>query len=266
MIVKYPRTQHVRGSHLQYGDEDLDAVSFDDLRGKHLVVEEKIDGTNSGISFESGRLMLQSRDHYLRGGPREKQFDLLKQWSSMWRQDLNDILDERYVMYGEWMFAKHTCFYDMLPHYFMEFDVWDKERGFFLDTSSRYALLRSRNHGVNIEPVLVVAEGMFGSLDALKELVCDSHFKSRQWRADLTRQALLADVDPDVAKFHTDMSDLMEGLYVKWEEDGIVKGRYKFVRESFTNHVLSQDQHWHDRPIIQNSLRPGAFNAMFGTM
>lgn len=82
-IRKYPRTSHVRGSRFQNGDQDMEAVPWEELREKHLIVEEKIDGSNCGISFaENGELLLQSRGHYLRGGPREKQFNLLKQWSS----------------------------------------------------------------------------------------------------------------------------------------------------------------------------------------
>ena len=75
--------------------------------------------------------------------------------------------------------------------------------------------------------------------------------------------ALDAGVVPAEAVSHTDMSPEMEGLYIKWEEDGVVKGRYKFVRESFTNAIMDQEQHWHDRPIIQNKLIAGAFERMF---
>jgi hypothetical protein len=50
-LHKYPRTAHIAGSGLQRGDEDLDVVPFADLAGCHLVVEEKMDGANSAISF-----------------------------------------------------------------------------------------------------------------------------------------------------------------------------------------------------------------------
>ena len=216
-IIKYPRTRHVRGSRFQHGDHDMEAVPWEELAGKHLVVEEKMDGANCGVSFTGlGTLMLQSRGHYLRGGPREKHFDLLKQWATSRRDDLWFLLGSRYVMYGEWMFAKHTMFYDALPHYFMEFDVLDRHTGTFLSTPARDLLL-----------------------------------------------ARAAGVEPADAAAHTDPSDLMEGLYVKWEEDGEVKGRYKFVRDSFTSSIMDQEQHWHDRPIIQNRLVPGALERMF---
>jgi len=42
-----------------------------------------------------------------------------------------------------------------------------------------------------------------------------------------------------------------------------VKGRYKYVRSTFTNAILEQEMHWHDRPIIQNGLVPGALERMF---
>ena len=49
-IRKYPRTPHLEGSRLQPGDEDLSQIRFSEIQGKHLVVEEKCDGANSGIS------------------------------------------------------------------------------------------------------------------------------------------------------------------------------------------------------------------------
>ena len=82
-IYKYPRTRHIEGSGIQAGDDDLQVARWSELAGKHLVVEEKMDGANCGVSFDTDySLLLQSRGHYLTGGPREKQFDLLKQWET----------------------------------------------------------------------------------------------------------------------------------------------------------------------------------------
>ena len=51
-IIKYPRTHHLEGSRLQAGDEDLSQVSFDHIFGRNIVIEEKIDGANSALSFD----------------------------------------------------------------------------------------------------------------------------------------------------------------------------------------------------------------------
>ena len=77
-IIKYPRTQHLQGSRLQEGDEDLSQVPFEDIFGKNIVIEEKIDGANSAVSFDGeGNLLLQSRGHYLDGGFRERHYNLM---------------------------------------------------------------------------------------------------------------------------------------------------------------------------------------------
>ncbi len=43
------------------------------------------------------------------------------------KSQLYELLKDRYIMYGEWLYAKHTVFYDNLTHYFMEFDIYDKK-------------------------------------------------------------------------------------------------------------------------------------------
>ena len=141
-LHKYPRTRHLEGSRLQPGDEDLEAAPFRAVAGRNLVVEEKVDGANCGISFTpEGELLLQSRGHYLTGGLRERHFNLLKQWAQVHARAFCDRLGPRYVVYGEWLSAKHTVFYDALPHYFLEFDVLDTETGQFLSTPRRRELL-----------------------------------------------------------------------------------------------------------------------------
>lgn len=259
-IRKYPRTAHIRGSRFQHGDHDMEAVPWKELQGKPLVIEEKVDGTNVGISFdEDGTLLLQSRGHYLRGGAREKQFDLLKQWAASKQEEFYCALGTRYIMYGEWLLCKHTFFYDALPHYFMEFDVLDTTTGDFLSTPARQALLVN----VPVSSVRVLSTGTVSALDEMQQLITKSHFITDDRFTHLDEAATNANVVPAEARKHTDPSELMEGLYVKWEEAGIVKGRYKYVRGSFTNTILDQEQHWHDRPIIQNRLVPEAFEKMF---
>lgn len=264
-LHKYVRTRHVRGSRLQHGDGDLEAVPWEELRGKNLIIEEKLDGANCGISFsEKGELLLQSRGHYLRGGPREKHFALLKQWSSSRQEEFFCAIGDRYVVYGEWLFAKHTLFYDELPHYFMEFDVLDKATNSFLSTDERGKLLNHSDRGWSyVCPVLVVAEGKFDKVADLEAMIVRSNFISDERLLNLEAAAICAGVDPQEAIKHTDMSPLMEGLYVKWEEDGIVKGRYKYVRDSFTSAIMDSETHWHARPIIQNRLSSDALERMF---
>ena len=253
-ILKYPRTPHLQGSRLQPGDEDLSQIPFSEIAGKMLVVEEKCDGANTGISFdEDGALLLQSRGHYLAGGAREKHYNLFKEWANRHAAMLFDLLGTRYVMYGEWMYAKHTIYYDALPHYFLEFDIYDRERGIFLDTGRRYEMLR----GYPIVSAPVIARKAFGTLKELTSLVTQSHFISARHIAALRsyceENPQCGPAEDRVAE--TDASLDMEGLYLKLEANGQVAERLKFVRHAFVQNLLGDStSHWLARPIVPNQL------------
>ncbi len=253
-IIKYPRTHHLEGSRLQPGDEGMGDFPFSQLRNCHLVVEEKMDGANSGISFSADKqLKLQSRGHFLTGGYRERHFNLLKQWAWCHASALWDILQDRYIMYGEWMYAKHTVFYDTLPHYFLEFDLYDKTTQTFLSTRARRALLKDSP----VVSVAVLHEGPLRQLDDLSKLLGLSLFKSKGWKTNLNELSESLELDPARVRMQTDRSSEMEGLYVKWEDENRVLGRYKFVRASFMQAIADSDGHWHSRPIVPNQLREG---------
>jgi hypothetical protein len=251
-IFKYPRTHHLEGSRLQPGDEDLDNVPFADLAGRFLVVEEKYDGSNAGLRFDdAGRLWLQSRGHFLTGGEREKHFHLFKQWAHTHAPALHEVLGERYLLFGEWLYAKHTIFYDRLPHYFLEFDVYDSAEEVFLSTARRTELLAT----LPLISVPVLHAGPARALAELTALVGPSLSKGPDWRQKLMEVAAARGIDPERAWAETDHSDLMEGLYIKVEEDGRVVGRLKFVRASFLAAVGDSGTHWLKRPILPNQLR-----------
>jgi len=254
-LHKYPRTPHLTGSRLQPGDEDLRVVPPGHLAGRPLVVEEKLDGANSAVSFgEDGRLLLQSRGHFLDGGPRERHFGLLKSWANSIRGALWEALGSRHVMYGEWLYAKHTIYYDALPHYFFEFDVLDKAEGRFLTTAQRRELLRD----VPVLAAPVLFEGAAPPSARLDSLIRPSAFQSGSWRAALALACESRGLDPERALRETDSSGLMEGLYVKVEEGGRVAERFKLVRASFHQAVDDSGDHWLNRPVIPNRLREGA--------
>lgn len=258
-LLKYPRTPHVESSRLQPGDADLDQVPFAALAGRQLVVEEKLDGANAGISFgTSGELLIQSRGHYLVGGPRERHFAQLKAWANAHRAALWDALGDTYVLYGEWLGAKHTVFYDTLPHLFFEFDLYDRSQGVFLDTDSRKAVLAGSP--VLSAPVLHV--GQVSSLAELGGLIRRSLYKSERWRERLVELARMAGQDPERVLAETDGSDLAEGLYIKEEAAGVVVARYKLVRADFLNAIVdpkgAPSSHWLDRPHLSNLCAEGS--------
>ncbi len=251
-MIKYPRTPHLCGSRLQAGDEDLSQVPFETIFGRHIVIEEKIDGANSAVSFDgNGNLLLQSRGHYLIGGGRERHYNLMKQWANINRDLFYRVLGSRYIMYGEWMYAKHTVFYDALPDYFMEFDIFDREREIFLDTASRRAL--TEQMGI-ISSVPVLGAGIYRKKEDILSLLGNSLYITENHIEALRASAVRLGLDADRQCRETDPTRTMEGLYIKVEEGGEVVERVKFVRASFLQCVSASQSHWLSRPIIPNLL------------
>ncbi|CUJ71423.1 RNA ligase [Achromobacter xylosoxidans] len=254
-LFRYPRTPHLEGSRLQEGDHGHDHVPYRELRGLRLVVEEKLDGANTGISFSpAGELLLQSRGHYLVGGGRERQFNFIKAWAQAHADWLLQRLEDRYVMYGETMSKKHSVFYDALPHHFFEFDVLDRRTGQFLSTAARRELLA----GGPVLSVPVLYDGLAPArLADLKALLRPSLAKTARWRDAFEATVRREGLDLALAWRQCDKSDLSEGLYIKVEADGRTLGRYKWVRADFVQAILAADKHHSEQPYVPNQLAPG---------
>lgn len=254
-ILKYPRTPHLEGSRLQKGDTDKGQVPYARLQGQYIVLEEKVDGANAGISFsDAGELLLQSRGHYLTGGGRENQFALFKSWATHHQDIFLERLEDRYIVYGEWMFAKHTMYYDRLSHMFQEFDVWDKHKQIFLSTAARRELLA----GLPIESVPVLHEGVAPKkLKDLTALLTGSAYQSENWKEALYEAASAQGVSREMVEQQTLMKGGMEGGYIKIETEHETIGRLKWVRSDFLQTILDSGSHHRDRVLIENKLAPG---------
>lgn len=256
-IYKYPRTQHIEGSRLQPGDEDMQSVSWKSVQkqypGATVVVEEKMDGANAAISCSpDGTVLLQSRGHYLTGGMREKHFDLFKQWTAQHQYAFQSALKTQFILYGEWLYAKHTIFYDHLPHYFLEFDIFDVEQQQFWSTRRRSAFLST--HLPFLFSVPVLYSGPYPTLEELQQMITPSHYISSQHIQRLREQAEAQGLDVQTVLHETDHSQTMEGLYIKIEDEQHVLARYKYIRHDFLLTVVESQTHWLNRPIIPNQL------------
>jgi len=197
-FIKYPRTPHLFGSKGTDDDKHLsEAESNRFIADDSLIVEEKIDGTNVGIHFsDEGELVLQCRGHLITEAI-HPQYDLFKQWATVKRYVLEQRLENRFLLFGEWMYARHSVHYRQLTHYFFEFDIYDKEIEAFLDLERRLDLLA----GAGIETVPVLHQGALKRSE-LETLIGPSKFDS-QFENPLTHRT----------------DNLMEGLYLRTEAD-----------------------------------------------
>jgi hypothetical protein len=219
-FFKFPTTPHLA---TQSGidirrDKILTESERDEFLQHEIIVEEKVDGANLGISFDSeGHLRAQNRGSYLLL-PGSGQWKKLDEWIKLHFDLFLEFLSERYILFGEWCYAQHSIFYDRLPDWFLGFDVYDKQSQNFLASAHRDRLLAN----MNISKVPFLAHGHFVYPEILKFL-CKSE---------------LADQPA-------------EGLYLRIESDEWLLKRAKLVRPAF---VQSMQQHWSRSTLKPNRL------------
>ena len=108
-----------------------------------------------------------------------------------------------------------------------------------------------------VHSVPVLAGGVYRKSKDILSLIGPSNYITENHLEVLRRLAERQGLDVERQLRETDPSLTMEGLYIKVEEEGIVKERYKFVRASFLQCVMESKSHWQQRPIIPNQLAGG---------
>ena len=87
-------------------------------------------GANLGISLAADwTFRCQNRSHYVNHAT-HAQFKALDTWLATHRDDLFAVLQEpgRFILFGEWMYARHSIHYTALPSYYIAFDIYDTVR------------------------------------------------------------------------------------------------------------------------------------------
>ena len=221
-FFKYPSTPHLAllPGVIVRSDKLMTEEERDGFLKNTILVEEKVDGANLGLSFnERGDIFAQARGKYL-DLPGSGQWKKLSDWLEPRIDSLFENLSDRYILFGEWCYAKHTIFYDSLPDWFLAFDVYDREARCFLSTSRRGCLLEK----MQLEAVPILGRGRF-SLSGLEEMISRSK---------------LANDQP------------AEGAYLRFDLGDLLGGRAKLVRRTFIQEI---EEHWSRRKLVPNRLK-----------
>ena len=219
-FFKYPSTPHLAllEDMSVRDDKILSESERVELLQHELVLEEKVDGANLGISFDSeGNIRAQNRGNYLRL-PETGQWKCLAGWLAPRTESIFDVISDRYILFGEWCYAQHSIKYDRLPDWFLGFDAYEKQTGNFLAISRRDKLFRE----LQIEHVPYIARGHF-TLSEIKSLLARSKLGTQP----------------------------AEGICIRYEKRGWLLKRAKLVRRSF---IQEMDQHWSRSGIRKNRL------------
>lgn len=135
----YWRIPHFNKEISNMTHDDIELESPIDLP-LECFIQEKVDGANMGVSWQDGPI-LRNRNHILKKGyikrdtPAKLQFRPAWNWLHKHEDEIKMISDLCYspiTIYGEWMLAKHSIYYDKLPDLFLAYDIWIAEDQEFL--------------------------------------------------------------------------------------------------------------------------------------
>ncbi len=222
-FFRFPHTPHLAwlGEGSPRDDKVLSPNEVTALLAGDVVVEEKLDGANLGLSLApDGSLRAQNRGQYL-AQPHAGQFGRLPAWLAQHGEPLRAVLNANLILFGEWCAARHSLDYAALPDWFLLFDVYDRAAGRFWSTARRNALA-SRAGLVSVPPLL---QGKTTET-ALKALVAtkQSHYREGP----------------------------LEGVVIRRESAEWCEARAKLVRQNFTQSI---GEHWRNRAIEWNQMR-----------
>jgi hypothetical protein len=158
-FFRYPHTPHLLwlGPGSPRDDKVLSPAEAARFFDSDVVVEEKVDGANLGLSVDaSGVLRAQNRGAYI-GSNSHLQFKPLRRWMDEHRLTLLDALGRDLILFGEWCVAVHSIEYTALPDWFLAFDVYERSTGVFWSADRRDALCAEL--GIHVVPQ--VAKGRF---------------------------------------------------------------------------------------------------------
>ncbi len=219
-FFKFPRTPHlfvIPGVSVR-DDKVMTPQESEEFLSSPVIVEEKVDGANIGISFnDAGELQFQNRGNYVTYDT-HPQFKLLTEWGYERYELLKNALSHQYILFGEWCYLAHSIHYTKLPDWFIGFDVFEKATGRFLSVERRNAILQDGQ----ISSVPLIFKGQTDKAKLLKLLNTPSRLSDEP----------------------------IEGVYVRRDAAGYLCNRAKIVRAGFIQMI---DTHWMHKKIVYNT-------------
>ena len=221
VLHKYPSTPHLAwlGRENVRDDKVLTPAEVRSFLSESVVVEEKVDGANLGLSFgKAGELRFQNRGNWLEG-KLTGQWERLRVWAADHEASLRNNLPSDHILFGEWCYIKHSIGYDRLPDWFLIFDVYDCKGQKFWSVRRLDSLAAATHLAV----VPRISKGLF-SMGALRTIL--------DGRSDL-------------------YSGPREGIYLRRENGNWLLSRAKLVQTGFTQTIT---EHWSRQGLVANTL------------
>jgi len=121
------------------------------LKGKkNLIIEEKIDGSQIAVGWKGDEPYSQGKNSHIPESDKRPQYNGVRRW--VWENYGMLEQTKGYLIYGEWAKIQHHVPYEVLPNWFIAFDIFSLKQKRFIDYNLKCEMLS--NWGFEITPLL----------------------------------------------------------------------------------------------------------------
>jgi len=221
----FPKTVHILGSS-EVDRTDLFMgleSSLNLLANPNLNLSEKVDGSNIGILYdEHGSPLFQHRGQFITP-TKDIEFKKLDDWYNLHENELFDLITDKFILFGEWSYYKHTVKYNKLHSFFLAFDIFNKSEERFLSQKRLQELLKDTS--------IQTIKPLYGEIEIKNTWELEEHSKYKVYFRYVSK--LIAK-----SKYG---DEKMEGLYLRVDDENYNITRAKLVRPNFTAEIKN---HW----------------------
>ncbi|KAF9114264.1 hypothetical protein BGX27_011315 [Mortierella sp. AM989] len=151
-----------------------------------------------------------------------------------------------YVLYGEWLYAKHSVQYTGLRSWFIPFDLYDIKTGTFVSRKLFQKAVSKTQ--LTLNPVVQVPKTIYGDI----EKTLDWTLEMLQSRSALMKAEKGSDTTEDDSQVQQQRQDRVEGLYFRIDQGDRLLMRSKVVRPDF----IAGDERWGTKEQVANKMVP----------
>lgn len=220
MFRKYEKTYRIPISQIKVkGKHYLSHKETSALLWGNIVVEEKLDGANTGVVRHKQGFTLQKRGSLV--GPSEHaQFNYFHSWANRDKYDQIMKMPVGHIVYTELLYSVHHIYYDKLPDYVIVIDVWN---------GRKYLNRKEKERFCQIYDLVVVP------------LIGEGHFKKDR----------LFELIPSESAY----GEQIEGIVIKkYHKKNKLYLKGKIVLPDFIN-ALQGSKHWTRKPLGRNKVK-----------
>ncbi|KAG0228379.1 hypothetical protein BGX31_006590 [Mortierella sp. GBA43] len=174
-------------------------------------------------------------------------------------EDENEYVDEDrvlqdglapYVLYGEWLYAKHSVHYTGLRSWFVPFDLYDVKTGTYVSRAVfRKAIAQTQ---LPLNPIITIPDDICGNVDKTLRWVLQT-LQSRSALMKSSHPATAAAAAAAEARGDNDQcppQDRVEGLYFRIDQGDRLLMRSKVVRPDF----IAGEERWGSKEQVANKV------------